>query len=789
MRGACSASHLCCVSSPPDYRDCKVSTSMEPQLDSPSTMVSALESRDSTAGSRRPHEPRFQLKVRGGAVALTFTLAVFLSAALLFVVEPMFGKMVLPLLGGSPAVWISCMLFFQGALLLGYLYAHFGPRLLGLRRHALLHLGLLGVALVVLPVHVAEVPGELRVGHPNLWLLWVLALSLGPPFILLSSTGPLLQVWFSHSSHSEADNPYFLYAASNAGSLVALLCYPFLIEPTISLSRQAVFWRLGYLGLIALVAVAAAYSKGRVSRAGDVPTGSGLAPISARATLRWILLAFVPSSFFLALTTYATTDVAAVPLLWIVPLVLYLLSFTMVFGRRNLIPHSVLVRWQPVGLIAVAVIDFWGPSGSSPKLLPLHLIVFFVTALVCHGELAATKPPAARLTDFYLCIAIGGVLGGVFNALIAPAFFDSVLEYPLTLLIACAVRPKSSDRPSPRGLRWDVALIGCAGVALVITRVGLGEGAALGPAVIVSAVVAMIYLRMSRDLARFTAAIASLVLAGLIAGEARGDILLKERNFFGVREVRADARHHLHVLMNGTTKHGAQSTDPARRREPTSYYNRQGPLGDIFRAAPSAPGRRIAVIGLGTGAMAAYAGAAEEWTFYEIDPDILRVARDTRYFTYLKDTPATVEFILGDGRLSLGKAPNHHFDLIVLDAFSSDAIPTHLLTAQALSVYLSKLSENGLLVFHLSNRYLTLEPVLGRLIQQAGLSGFIRENTRQTGDLEFAGDPSVWVAAAPRAFALRGLQDDPRWRPLRTRANVPLWTDDFTNIFSVFHVR
>jgi SAM-dependent methyltransferase len=737
--------------------------------------------------SNRPKtDSRFMAS--GAGTGLAFTLAVFLSAALLFVVEPMFGKLVLPLLGGSPAVWITCMLFFQGALLLGYLYAHLGPRWLGVRRHAVLHLALLLLCVFLLPIGVAETHGASRLGHPALWLLWVLTLSLGAPFVLLSSTGPLLQVWFSNTSHPEADSPYFLYAASNAGSLIALLSYPFLIEPGIPLKDQATFWSLGYLVLVALVAVSAAFQTRRASIGETAEVARLPLPrIEVRTALRWVLLAFVPSSFFLALTTYVTTDVAAVPLLWVVPLVLYLLSFTMVFARRPIIPHAVLVRWQPVGLIALAVIDFWGPSGSSPWLLPLHLIVFFVTALVCHGELAATRPPAARLTEFYLCIAVGGLLGGVFNALIAPALFDSVLEYSLTIVAACAVRPRPSD-PSPRRhQRWDLPLIACACAVLVFTHLGIGDRPALAAALVASALVAVICLRLSRDPTRFTLAIAAVVIAGLVVRKARPGILLEERNFFGVREVREDTRAHAHVLMHGTTKHGAQSTDPRKRREPLSYHNRQGPLGDIFRVLPSAPGRRVAVIGLGTGAMAAYAGRGEHWVFYEIDPDIARVARDPRYFTYLQDTPASVDVILGDGRISLAMAPAHSYDLIVLDAFSSDAIPMHLLTLEALSVYLSKLSNNGLMVFHLSNRYLDLEPVIGRLAQAARLSGLVRENTGRSRELlESGGDPSIWAAVALGDSSLDALRHDERWHPLPIRESVPLWTDDFSNIFSVF---
>ena len=745
---------------------------------------------DSNVSQLEAESPRppSETEAPGRLMGPIFTLAVFLSAALLFVVEPMFGKMVLPLLGGSPAVWTTCMLFFQGALLLGYFYAHSLPKWLGLRRHTILHIALLGLCLLLLPIRVEESAWSLRLDHPSLWLLSVLTISLGAPFVLLSSTGPLLQVWFSRTSHPSAQNPYFLYAASNAGSLIALLSYPFLIEPAITLGGQARWWSLGYIVLAAVVFISASYLRAPgAARLNAVEPATPAAHVGRRTMLRWTLLAFVPSSFFLALTTYMTTDIAAVPLLWIIPLVLYLLSFTIVFGRRTWISQSVLVRWQPIGLIALAVIDVWGPSASGPWLLPLHLLVFFVTALVCHGELATSKPPPSRLTDFYLCIAVGGVLGGIFNALVAPAVFDSVLEYPLTILIACAVRPWPGGQPSSSRMRgWELALMIAACAVLVGTRLSDADRPATVAVLISSAVVAMVCLRMSRDPARFTLAIGLVVIAAMVTMGARRGILLRERNFFGVREVREDTQKRLRWLMHGTTNHGAQSIDPAKRHEPVTYYHRPGPIGDVFRAFPPMPGRRVAVIGLGAGGLVAYAGAGEEWTFYEIDPDIARVANDTSYFTYLRDTPASVRVVLGDGRLSLAEAPDRHYDMIVVDAFSSDAIPTHLLTLEALSVYRSKLSETGIIAWHLSNRYLDLEPVLARFIRKAGVAGLIRMDINRTPELESNGYPTVWAAIASEPSQLGALRNDTRWRSLQIREGVGLWTDDFSNIFSVF---
>jgi hypothetical protein len=723
-----------------------------------------------------------------GMMGLMFTLAVFLSAALLFAIEPMFGKMVLPRLGGSPAVWTTCMLFFQVALLLGYWYAHIGPSWLGLRRHTLVHLVLLALCLFLLPIGVTDAAGAVRLEHPTLWLLSVLTISLGVPFVLLSSTGPLLQVWFSRTSHPSAHNPYFLYAASNAGSLIALLSYPFLLEPTTTLKGQTGLWSLGYVGLVALVSICALYlmrSSGSSPHPGE-PAATAVPRVGRGTMLRWVLLAFVPSSFFLALTTHMTTDIAAVPLLWIIPLVLYLLSFTMVFGRRLWIGQSVLLRWQPIGLIVLAIIDFWGPSASGPWLLPLHLIVFFVTALVCHGELAATRPHPSRLTDFYLCIAVGGMFGGVFNALVAPALFDSVLEYPLTLLIACAVRPWPAAQTSSNRIGPELALITVACALMAWTRISDPDRPAAAAVVFSSALVAVICLRMSRDPPRFTLAIGLVVIGAIITGGARPNILLKDRNFFGVREVREDPEKKMRWLMHGTTNHGAQSTDPAKRREPVTYYHRPGPIGDVFRAFPPVAGRRVAVIGLGAGGLSAYAGSGEEWTFYEIDPDIARVATDTSYFTYLNDTPASMRLVLGDGRLSIAEAPDGYYDVIVIDAFSSDAIPTHLLTLEALSVYRSKLSPTGILAWHLSNRYLDLEPVLGNLLRRAGVAGLIRVNVGRAPVQETNGYPTIWAAVASAPEHLGTLRNDSRWRTLRTRESVGVWTDDFSNIFRVF---
>ena len=710
----------------------------------------------------------------------------------------MYGKMVLPYLGGSPSVWTTCVLFFQSVLLVGYLYAHFGPQWLGVRRHALIHLGLLVLALVFLPIGVAESAGAPRPEQPVRWLLLALSVSMGVPFLLLSSTGPLVQAWFARTDTPSAANPYVLYAASNAGSLAALLAYPTVIEPVLTLTHQSLLWSVSYLILLALV--------GGLVLGGwrDWGRGSALlfdrhgetAPPPASLLLRWTVLAFIPSCMFLALTTYLATDVASVPLLWIVPLLLYLLSFMLVFFQRPPLSHAKVVRFQPLLLVPVAIFLFWGSELAAPALAPFHLALLFVTGLVCHGELANGRPSPQHLTRFYLCVAVGGMLGGVVNALVAPAIFESVLEYPLIVAIACTMRPRSEPPRRRTSITADLTIAAVATLLMAAVYARSGSGTALLPAssralilglaVASSVLVAVACYRLAREPLRLSLAIGMVVVAAMVLDATRPGVLLRERNFFGVLEARFNASDSTHVLMHGTTKHGAQSLRPSRRSAALSYYEAHGPVGDVFRTRSRAALGRVAVVGLGTGALAAYGKRDQDWTFYEIDPAVVRIARNPAYFTYVLDTPATVHIVEGDARLRLAEAAEHGYDLIVLDAFSSDAIPVHLLTVQALRMYEGKLAPGGVLAVHLSNRYLDLEPVVARLADAADLVGLIRVNRGSARELrDFGGDQSIWAVLARNPDHLGGLWECAGWRQLEARAGVGLWTDDYSNIFSV----
>ncbi|MFH1267013.1 MAG: fused MFS/spermidine synthase [Planctomycetota bacterium] len=655
---------------------------------------------------------------------LFFAITLLLSASLLFVVQPMFAKMVLPRFGGTPAVWNTCMVFYQAVLLGGYVYAHVTTRLLGPRRQAALHAAVLCLPWLVLPIIVAKGLTPSAEANPIPWLLMILSISVGLPFFVVSASAPMLQAWFADTGHPAADDPYFLYAASNVGSMVALLGYPFLLEPNLPLAGQTWLWAAGYGLLMLLVLGCAVFlwrspgAAGKTDRqAGSAADAPSLADPTWRDRLWWLALSFAPSSLLLGVTTHISTDIASVPLLWVVPLALYLLTFVLVFARRTLLKHTWMLRAQPYFVVLLAALFFLNAAKIVWVLLLLHLATFFVMAMVCHGELARMRPKAARLTEFYIWMSIDGVLGGVFNAIVAPNLFPTIIEYPLVIVVASMLRPTTrTGARTTRVGRLDFALplglaVGLGGLALSLQAAAVtigvrGTAAILAPAGLVALV------SQKRPL-RFGLSVGAVLIVSLLCSGWERGLLCVERNFYGVVRVRHDRRHNANSLIHGTTNHGLQSRDPNRRRQPLSYFHRTGPLGDVFQALSDRGSfREIGVIGLGTGTIAAYGKPGQRITYYEIDPAILRIARDPRYFTFLRDQEAELDVVLGDARLSLVDAPSARYDLLVLDAFSSDAIPVHLLTREAIALYLNKLADRGVLALHISNRYLDLAPVL-----------------------------------------------------------------------------
>lgn len=739
-------------------------------------------------------------------MAYLFAGTLFLSAALLFIVEPLIAKMVLPLLGGSPAVWNTCLVFFQAALLGGYLYAHALSTWLSFRLQAAVHIGLLCLGLLVLPLGLPDRLVELlpHSDNPVPWLLQLLAATIGLPFFVVSASAPLLQKWYAGG---EARDPYHLYAASNLGSMLALLAYPLLLEPGAGLKDQSLLWTVGYAGLVALTAACAVAAQASgLSQGPDSEPNIENRELTLGRRLRWIALALAPSSLLLGVTTYVTTDIAAVPLLWVIPLALYLLSFILVFARKQLIPHDWMVYLLPPLALVAALTQLRGGALPSWQLIPIHWLTLLVAALVCHGELARDRPPARHLTEFYLWISVGGVLGGLFNALLAPLLFQgSVLEYPLALVLACWLRPGPRLRESTSTDRW-LDLLTPLGIGALALGMSLGaaflepERARTARAASVGVIGLLCFVLANRP-ARFALALGVALLTLSVGASGGGRTLASARNFFGLVRVTVDPKGQFHLLHHGSTTHGLQKLGPdgkpERNSAALSYFHSAGPVGqviDAFHDRRDLP-PHIAVTGLGVGALAGYARPGEAWTFYEIDPAIERVARDQALFTFLADAEARgakVDVKLGDARLRLRDAPEHGYGLIVLDAFSSDSVPMHLISRQALDLYNRKRARGGLLVFNITNRYLDLEPVLARLAEDAGMVAFARQESRvdlTEADNEAGRYASHWVVLADRVEDVGPIAGHPRWQRLEASSRQGLWTDDFANLLGVFRWR
>lgn len=732
------------------------------------------------------------------ATTWLFAATLCLSAALLFCVQPMVAKMLAPQLGGTPAVWNTCMLFFQAALLAGYGYAHWLSRW-PVKPQLAIHFALL-VAAAVLPIQLradTEPPAETT---PVFWLLATLAATVGLPFFIVASTSPLLQRWFSKSEAKGAGDPYFLYSASNVGSLVALVAYPALIEPMLRIREQSAAWSAGFGVLVAMTALCALRLRGTASvQTGVTSNGETSqadreagAPVTAKRRAAWVLFALIPSSLMLGVTTHITTDIASIPLLWVIPLALYLVSFVFVFARREVLPLRVVNQLLPYGVMCLVFLLCTEATQPVWMLLALHLATFFGAAMVCHGKLAADRPAAGHLTEYYLWMSVGGVLGGGFNALLAPVLFNGIVEYPLALALACMVRTQPElKRPRTPRPQLDAPLaLACgllaAGLALAAAHFGW-EPARLRNAIVFGAP-AILGLAFMHHPRRFALAVAAIFLAAALLPGAHGRPLHRERHFFGVTRVTLDATGAFHQVVHGNTVHGRQFIAADRRCEPLAYYHGTGPLGDLFAEVNSRPAVRVGVIGLGAGSMASYSLPGQDWTYYEIDPAVIRLARGTNYFTYLSACArAPVRIVPGDARLRLRTAADGQFGFLVLDAFSSDSIPQHLLTREAFELYVRKLAPGGLLAVHISNRYLNLAPVI------ADIAGELKLTCRSAEDMQ--DDPangkeeSHWMLLARGEEDLGKLRRSSRFIPIPPQPGRRVWTDDYSDILSVFEWR
>jgi hypothetical protein len=724
-----------------------------------------------------------------------FTGALFLSALLLFSVQPMFTKMVLPRLGGSPSVWSVAMVFFQAMLLAGYLYAHQLTRRVSFKVAIVLHATLLVGALLAMPIAIAHGFDRPPLEGAAPWLIALFAASVGLPFFAVSANGPLLQAWFARSGHPQASDPYFLYGASNLGSFAALIAYPLLMEPILTLHEQSLAWMAGYVGLSAMIGLCAAL----VLRYAP-PRSEPLEPTEAAASLakgwdgrvRWCALAFLPSALLIAVTAHLATDVASAPFLWVLPLALYLLTFVLAFRERPLLAQATWLRMQPAW-IAILAILFVVATGA-PLILAVagHLCAFFVFAMICHSELYRRRPAAADLTSFYTWMSLGGVLGGAFAALIAPHLFVTVLEYPLLVLATLLARPGLFASPRRAWIREAMPILAAGAVVLAPglffhAHIAQTEATLFGVAV---ALLAAIMLLQHARPVRLLALAAVLIAATQIYQPGLGDAVFA-RSFFGVHKAVLLAEGRFRALVHGTTLHGAErlldddGSPASGEPQPLTYYYRGGPLSEGIEAARAklhGELNRVAIVGLGVGSLACYRHRGEAWRFFEIDPEVVRLATDPALFHFISSCAPQAAIKLGDARLTLAdEEPG--YDVIVVDAFSSDVVPAHLLTREAIGLYTSKLTAHGSLIFNISNRNVELNSVLAA---SAEANGLIMVSKRDFASLDSDRTlrTQAEVGILARSVQDTGLEQGKNGWTVARPNGTRVWTDDYSDLAS-----
>src|SRR5216683_623835 len=696
---------------------------------------------------------------RNRLVLIVYTSAIFVSALLLFSVQPLFTKMVLPRLGGSPAVWSVAMVFFQSLLLGGYAYAHYLMQLRNRVIPVIVHLVLLAIALLTLPLSIASGWGEPPTSGYAFWLLGLFAVSIGLPFFALAANNPLLQAWFVRTGHPSGPDPFFLYASSNIGSFLALLSYPVLLEPMFTLRTQNLIWTSGYGLLILLIAICGVLLlRSPISAAAETLAEDTDAPAPAwilRA--RWIFLAAVPSGLLIAVTAHISTDVAAAPLLWVLPLSLYLLTWVLVFQSRPLLPHRWMLMLQPLAITGVIVLLAVGGEQNLLLTLGGDQLCFFIIAMACHGELARTRPAAKYLTGFYVALSFGGMVGGLFAGLIAPYTFSWIAEYPILLALAALCRPPGGNERFSRWSGWYWPFLAVLALALIASRWKI----------FATVVVALVLIR------------------AYPSDDGRVETV---RSFFGVHKIVVTPHGQYHVLMHGTTIHGAEKfqnddgTPITGRPEPITYYHKDGGIGQAIAAVRERKGGplRVAVIGLGAGTLTCASEPGESWKFFEIDQSMVDTARDPKYFTYIRNCEPDLKPVIGDARLTFAREPDGIYDLIIVDAYSSDAIPIHLATQQAMAIYKSKLAPQGVVMMHVSNRHLELSSVVVGIAEANDLKSWVYSEDSGR-DNEYIFSTSVVVSAREEAD-VGGLASSEQWELEEADEKQRVWTDDYSNV-------
>ncbi|MCE9508719.1 MAG: fused MFS/spermidine synthase [Alphaproteobacteria bacterium] len=712
---------------------------------------------------------------------IIFSLTLFLSAALMFGLQPMIGKMLLPIVGGTPSGWIVAMAFFQVMLLAGYFLAHalsrFTPRAQGL-----LYLLCLGIGGFFLPMILAGHTGLVGENPKALDIFLLLTAVVAVPFMAISATASTIQRLFTTTGHPSARDPYFLYAASNLGSMTGLMLYPFYIESRSTLTMQSHGWLLGYV-LLAGLAAACLLLSGKEKSLSQKASEAPLAPLGWKKRAEWTCLAFVPSALLLAVTLHITTDIFSAPLLWVLPLGIYLLTFVIAFSKKPLVPYERIVELQPVAVTAVMALMLLTKKSLTLSwyAVGVHLAAFGIISLMCHMRLARSRPveDPRHLTAFYLMLALGGALGGVLVAFIAPALLNTLMEYPALTLASCLLNQNIRSKFS--SLHAAGFVTACVLIALLSLLHAIGRDTELALNIFVISAFVLATLHPKLALTGGTLAFAAITLYFSLQSPG-----FTHRNFYGVIKVYNRVQSftngrelNIRYMQHGTTLHGFQIMGKEYETIPTTYYTREGPLGDVFNMANP---QSVAAVGLGTGTINCYATPDRDITFFEIDADVVKIAKEQ--FTYLSKCGSKMpRIIIGDARLELKKLENEKFDLIILDAFSSDMIPTHLLTKEAIEIYLQRLSPQGIILFHISNRYFDLTPP----ITAAGaLLGLKNASVMQFQLLPFYAAASKWVALSRPGVDLSPLSKT-KWLENVPPQDATPWTDDYTDLMGALN--
>jgi spermidine synthase len=716
-----------------------------------------------------------------------FLATICAGSFLLFLVQPMIARMALPRLGGAPAVWNSAMLVYQALLLAGYAYAHWIGRFAA-RKQAIVHIALFCVAASMLPIGLSDldIPSD---AAPTFWVPWLLLISIGPLFFVIASQAPLMQRWFSISG---GENPYPLYAASNAGSFAGLLAYPLAVEPWLGIGAQSLLWSLGYV----LVALLSLFCALRLPRALPLAAGVAAAPATPAPGrgmyLRWIVLAAIPSGLMLSTSLHLTTDIAAMPLLWVIPLGVYLLSFTVAFSDRRELA-DLLAKIAPGSLLVAALTTFMG-NGSSPFGAALLVVGnLFIVACVLHARMFDLRPAPEHLTRFYLAMSVGGVIGGLFCALIAPLIFDWTYEHPILLIAAAFAIGHRPWFPRQKAFleRYGRAHALVAVAILALLVLSLAPRALELPhagVVLIGLGIALVGALCFGHRLLFGSAMLAAMLS--MGGWKTLDHTMTEgqmiRSYFGINAVRPLDDVAV-ALIHGTTFHGMQIRDPAYRTTAPTYYTRTSGVGMTFSAVPALFGEnaRINVLGLGAGALVCYAKPKQSWKFFEIDPAVIEIARNPKQFTFISECRPDLPIMVGDARLTVAQEPAGSADLLVIDVFSSDAVPTHLLTKEAFEVYRRHLAPNGLLVVHISNRFLDLKPVIAAAAEEGWTARLRRTKGPEPDEVPLYFAPSDWVVMSRDPNTIAALERETgaeQWEPLPKAPGFERWTDQYSSI-------